>query len=148
FTLTVNEAPAFTSADHATFAVGQAGSFTITTTGFPPATITETGDLPDGVQFKDNGNGTATLEGTPEPGTVANYLLTFTADNGVSPSATQSFTLTVVEAPAITSADHTTFTVGQAGSSSITTTANPTAAITETPALPAGVTLTDNSSTA
>jgi hypothetical protein len=138
--------PTITSADHTTFTVGQFGSFTITTTAFPVAAITRMGDLPEGVTFTDNGNGTATLEGTPEPGTGGIYPLTFTANNGVS--ATQSFTLTVNEDPAITSANSTTYTVGQAGSSSITPTGNPTAAITETPALTAGVTLTDNSSTA
>ena len=67
--------------------------------------------------FTDNGNGTATLSGTPAaaPGT---YPLTFTAANGVLPNATQSFTLTVNQAtqrrpsPARNS---TTFTVGTAG---------------------------------
>ncbi|MGC1718915.1 MAG: putative Ig domain-containing protein [Isosphaeraceae bacterium] len=93
---TVDQAPAITSADDAAFTVGQFGSFTITTTGFtPPATLTETGTLPTGVTFVDNGNGTATLAGTPQEGTLGTYSLTFTAANGISPSATQSFTLTV-----------------------------------------------------
>ena len=43
------------------------------------------------------------------------------AGNGVSPDATQTFTLTVNEAPAITSANSTTFTVGTAGSFTVTT---------------------------
>ena len=93
---TVDQAPAITSADDAAFTVGQFGSFTITTTGYPtPATITETGSLPTGVTFTDNGNGTATLAGTPQEGTLGTYPLTLTAANGISPSATQSFTLTV-----------------------------------------------------
>ena len=45
--------------------------------------------------FTDNGNGTATLAGTPQEGTLGTYPLTLTAANGISPSATQSFTLTV-----------------------------------------------------
>ena len=53
--------------------------------------------------FVNNGNGTATLAGTPAAhgGT---YPLTITASNGVGAPASQSFTLTVNQAPAITSA--------------------------------------------
>ncbi len=43
----------------------------------------------------DNGNGTATLTGTPASSTAGAYLLTFTASNGTLPNATQNFTLTV-----------------------------------------------------
>ena len=43
------------------------------------------------------------------------YPLTVTADNEVNPNATQDFTLTVNQAPAITSADATTFVAGSAG---------------------------------
>ena len=53
--------------------------------------------------FTDNGDGTATLAGTPAAGTGGTYALTFTADNGGPTPATQSFTLTVTDAcPAIT----------------------------------------------
>ena len=37
----------------------------MTTTGFPISALTETGALPTGVTFVDNGDGTATLAGTP-----------------------------------------------------------------------------------
>jgi len=47
------------------------------------------------VTFKDNGNGTATLSGTPTSGSGGTYLLTLTASNGVGTSANQSFTLRV-----------------------------------------------------
>src|SRR5438874_5308177 len=82
FTLTVTELPTTTSADHTTFAVGSAGTFTVTThAGFPAATtLAETGALPSGVTFTDNGNGTATLAGTPALGTVSSYPLTIRAD--------------------------------------------------------------------
>ena len=92
--------PAITSPSSTTFTVGSPGTFTVTTTGFtPPATLTETGALPTGVSFVINGNGTATLAGTPATGTAGTYPLTITATNSVS-SATQSFTLTVA-APAV-----------------------------------------------
>jgi hypothetical protein len=56
--------------------------------------VTETGALPSGVTFVNNGNGTATLSGTPASGSGGTYSLTFTASNGVG-SANQTFTLTV-----------------------------------------------------
>ena len=60
--------------------------------------LSETGTLPSGVTFVDNGDGTATLAGTA---TVAGtYPLTITASNGTAPDATQPFTLTV-QAPAV-----------------------------------------------
>ncbi len=99
-----------------TFTVGTAGSFTVTATGTPTPTLTETGALPSGVTFVNNGNGTATLSGTPAAGTGGSYAITITANNGVGTPATQSLTLTVNQAPAITSANSTTFTVGTAGS--------------------------------
>ncbi|MDQ2838411.1 MAG: putative Ig domain-containing protein [Actinomycetota bacterium] len=149
FTLTVNSTPAITSADHTTFAVGAAGTFTVTTTaGTPPATTLSDGSatLPSGVSFTDNGDGTATLAGTPAAGTGGTYSLTITASNGVPPDATQTFTLTVTDVPAFSSANSTAFTVGTAGNFGITTTPGyPTAtALTETGALPAGVSFTDN----
>src|SRR5205085_12196111 len=85
FRSTVVGPPAITSADHTTFDVGSAGSFTVTTTAGNPAatTITKSGALPSGVSFTDNGDGTATLSGTPGAGTAGSYSLTFTASNGV-----------------------------------------------------------------
>jgi hypothetical protein len=91
----VDQAPAITSAASATFKVGQAGSFTIKSTGYPVAALTESGGLPDGVTFVDQGNGTAILSGTPAAGSGNVYTLTVSASNGVSPAATQTFNLTV-----------------------------------------------------
>ena len=89
----------------------------MTTTGFPAPDDPHRGRArcPTGVTFVDNADGTATLVGHPGSGHRGHLQLTITAANGVSPDATQSFTLTVDEAPAITSADATTFTVGSAG---------------------------------
>jgi hypothetical protein len=143
FTLIVNGEPAFTSPNAATFPVGNSSSFTITTSGFPAPTISESGSLPSGVSFVNNGNGTATLSGTPAPGSVGTYNIPFTASNGIG-NQTQTFTLTVSQAPAITSAGSTTFQVGIAGSFTITATGSPTASISESGVLPSGVTLLDN----
>jgi hypothetical protein len=144
FTLTVDAAPTFTSADNAIFAEAHAGTFTVTTSGLPTAALSESGALPTGVSFNDNGDGTATLAGTPAAGTHGVYHFTIGASNGVSPDASQSFTLTVQVAPGITSADHATFTEGHVGSFRVTTTGLPTASVTESGALPGGVSLTDN----
>ena len=68
--------------------------------------------------FTDNGNGTATLCGTPAAGTTGMYDITIGASNGISPDASQSFALTVnttLIPPAITSGDSTTFQVGTDG---------------------------------
>ena len=144
FTLTVNAAPAITSAASATFTVDTAGSFTVTSSGFPAPTLSTASALPTGVSFVDNGDGTATLSGTPAAGTGGTYPLTITAANTTLPNAIQSFTLTVNEAPAITSASSATFTVGSPGSFTVTSTGFPTAAISTASALPTGVSLVDN----
>ncbi len=144
--LTVLQPPTITSANGTSFETGQAGTFTVTTSGCPaaPAALSETGALPSGVTFLDNGDGTATLAGTPAAGTGGTYLVQIKATNGVSPDASQSFTLTVLQPPAVTSANSTTFTTGQAGTFTVTTTGFPTAALSRTGALPSGVTFTDN----
>jgi hypothetical protein len=48
------------------------------------------------VTFVDNGNGTATLSGTPAGSAVGTYQLTVRASNGVDPDATLAVTLEVV----------------------------------------------------
>jgi fibronectin-binding autotransporter adhesin len=90
FTLTVAQAPTFTSAAFTTFAVGSPGSFTVTAVGPPAPNISESGgdSLPSGVTFSGG-----VLSGTPT--TFGVYSLNFDASNGISPDATQSFTLFV-----------------------------------------------------
>jgi hypothetical protein len=146
FTLSVNELPVVTSANNATFTVGQAGTFTVTTTGFPTPSIARGGvALPSGVTFTDNGNGTGTLAGTPGAGTGGTYAITFTGTNAAGSSPAQAFTLTVNQAPAITSANNATFIVGQSGSFTVTTSGFPAPSIARGGvALPSGVTFTDN----
>ena len=145
-TLTVNEAPTITSANAATFVVGTPGSFTVMASGFPtPLTLSSTGALPGGVTFTDNGNGTATLAGPASVGTGGVYPLTITAHNRMGPDATQNFTLTVNEAPTITSANAATFVVGTPGSFTVMASGFPTPlTLSSTGALPSGVTFTDN----
>ena len=142
-------APTITSGNAATFAQGAFGSFTVDTTGTPTPSIAESGSLPGGVSFLDNGNGTATLSGTPAASGA--FPLTITASNGVSPDATQPFTLTVTPtvvqvAPAITSANSTTFKQGIANAFNVTTTGTPTPSIVQSfgGSFPSGVGFVDN----
>lgn len=121
FILTIGQAPAITSVAATTFTVGSAGSFTITTTGIPiPPTISNGSALPNGVSFVNNGDGTATLSGTPAAGTGGTYNLNLTASNGFLPNATQTFVLTVNQAPAINSTNTATFTLGQNNNFTVT----------------------------
>jgi hypothetical protein len=113
-TVTVNQAPSITSADSTTFTVGTAGTFTVTTSGYPTPAITGPVTLPSGVTFIDNGNGTATLSGTPANGTQDSYPFIITASNGVGTNATQSFTLDISDPVSVSNPGAQTSTVGTA----------------------------------
>ena len=95
FTVLVNAPPAITSAASDTFVVGTADTFTVTTTGFPAPTLSQTGTLPTGVTFTP---ATRVLAGTATQ--TGAFPLVFTAANGVGTDAVQNFTLNVV-CPAI-----------------------------------------------
>jgi hypothetical protein len=97
----VGTSPSITSASSTMFTVGAAGTFTVTATGTPTPSLTETGALPSGVTFKDNGNGIAMLSGTPAAGTAGSYPLTIKAHNGVGTDASQNFTLTAGSAASV-----------------------------------------------
>jgi hypothetical protein len=132
-------------APSASFTVGTPGTVTITGLGVPAPTFTVTGTLPSGVTLVNNGNGTATLSGTPAPGTGGVYSFTLTASNGVSPNAFQTFTLTVYSLPVFTSATSATFTEGQPNSFNVTATGYPVPGIfLYAGTLPAGLIFTSN----
>jgi len=84
--------PSISSADRAIFVIGRYGSFSFTATGHPQPRISITGRLPEGLVFDES---TATIHGSPSPGTAGVYPLTVTARNNVDPDAVQNFTLTV-----------------------------------------------------
>ncbi len=89
--------PQFTSPATTTFQVGVSGTYTVSASGVPAPTFSLTGGaLPFGVTLASNG----TLSGTPQ-GNGGPYTFTVTASNGVSPPASQSFTLVVNQAPTI-----------------------------------------------
>ena len=138
FTLTVEAPPVFTSASSTAFAQGSFGTFTVTAAGTPAPTYSVTsGSLPSGVTLNST---TGVLSGTPLVNGV--FAVTFTATNGVSPDATQNFTLTVTSPPTITSANAATFTETIAGTFTITASGTPASTFSvSSGSLPAGVTL-------
>src|SRR5439155_1291299 len=138
FFLLVGQGPAITSGKADTFALGQSGSFTITTSGSPAPALAVSGALQSGVTFFDNGNGTATLSGTPAAGTSGTYSLATTAANGVSSRVTQNVTLLVKDAPRIISATSTVFAVGSPSTFPVTTYGLPVSTLSESGNLPSG----------
>jgi hypothetical protein len=95
YTLTVDLALSPTSLPNA--GVGKSYSQTITASGGTGNYhLTESGALPPHVTFKDNGNGTATISGTPTAG--GSFRFTIQATDSARPTAatgSQSYTLTV-----------------------------------------------------
>ncbi|HEX4443355.1 MAG TPA: putative Ig domain-containing protein [Galbitalea sp.] len=148
FVLTVAQSPTITSASNTTFTAGESSLFTVTTTvGFPSSTaLSESGNLPTGVEFADNNDGTATFAGVPDPRAGGSYPLTITADNGTAPTSSQHFVLTVAQSPVITSTNNSTFAGGASSSFTVTSTAGfpTTTTLSEQGDLPAGIQFTDN----
>lgn len=87
-TLGIDEAPAITSANHVNFTAVSASSFTMTASGWPASSFSETGTLPAGVTLSSDG----VLSGMAE---VGRYPIVVTATNGVGNPVTQQFTLGV-----------------------------------------------------
>ena len=146
FTLTVDQAPAITSAQPTTFTIGTAGTFTVTDHRRPDAGAhARPGRCP-----RASPSPTTATARPPSPAPRRRVATAATPSRsppptGSAPDATQSFTLTVDQAPAITSAGCTTFTAGTRGH---VHRARPPASrprrLTETGALPSGVTFIDN----
>jgi large repetitive protein len=128
--------PVLTSPASTTFTEGAFGSFTVTATGTPAPTLSETGTLPTGVTLTSTG----VLSGTPTQNGV--FPVTITASNGIGTPVTQSFTLTVDSVPVITSPAKAIFTKGFNGSFTPKAKGFPAPTIVESGALPTGVKFT------
>jgi streptogramin lyase len=139
FTLTINKAPVINKIGTKTAHVNQAFTMKVVSKGFTPPELQASG-LPHGLQLVDNGDGTGTIQGTPFPnGIGGSYPVTITAINATG-TTSETFTLNVDDAPAITSADNANATVGSTFSFKVTATGFPTPAITKTGILPKGIT--------
>jgi hypothetical protein len=139
-TFVIAKAPAFTSPNKVSFAVGVNSSFTLTASGYPASSFANTaGTLPQGLSLTPAG----VLSGMPASGTAGRSTLTFSASDGFGTNATQTFTLTVTatsSAPAITSANQATFTIGTSGKFTVKVTGSPTPTLGLTGTLPKGLT--------
>ena len=141
FAIVIDQVPAFTSTSSANFVVGSASEFTVSDTGVPGSTLSESGGLPSGLTFN---AAAGILSGTPASGAGGTYNLVFTVSSGASASATQSFTLTVDEAPAFTgtTAAASPATTGTAYTFQYTVTGTPAPSFSlGSGALPSGLTL-------
>jgi hypothetical protein len=126
-------APTITSAASYSIGVRQIitpSDFTVTSTGTPTPTLTESGTLPAGLSFTDNGNGTANFTGMVAAGTAGTYPITITATNSAG-TKTQSFVLTITNSDSApttiftsTGSDTLTMTHGTYGSFTFTATGN------------------------
>jgi len=88
--------------------------------------LSEVGALLSGLTFADNGNGSASITGTPAFGTGGSYSLSINASNGVSVPATQPFSLTVDQAPFVTTQPtNATAAIGNAVTFSAAASGNP-----------------------
>jgi uncharacterized repeat protein (TIGR01451 family) len=90
FTLVVNQPPAFTSAATTSATVGKSLSFSVSASGYPAPTFSESGALPKGVTLSSAG----LLSGIPAAGTAASYPITITTKSSAG-TVQQSFTLKV-----------------------------------------------------
>lgn len=89
-------ARAITSPNRTEATVGVRLSFTVTTTGAPVPSITSKGALPGHLTFMNNGDGTATLWGTPRTAGVFHFIVRSRFGKHTDKYVVmQSFTLTV-----------------------------------------------------
>jgi alpha-tubulin suppressor-like RCC1 family protein len=138
FTLTVSRPPAIKKVPATTATVGTVLSLYLTATGYPAPALTESGTLPGGLALTDYGNGTASLAGTPSSASGGSYPITVTATNASGSSST-AFVLKVDEPPAVTSSAYATAAIGSTFSFQVTVTGYPAPRITESGALPKGI---------
>jgi hypothetical protein len=132
--------PTFRSAESASFTVGSPGHFRVVTDAKPAPAFSYRGSLPGGLSFRDNGDGTALLDGTPAPGTAGIFPVMIVASNDVSEDVTQAFSLTVYEAARIVTPNEAAFAVGTAALFRVEATGYPRPRILLEGTLPTGVT--------
>jgi len=107
-------APAITTADNTSVVFAAGGSFQVAASGAAPVTFSLTG-APAGVTINSS-TGLVSIVSTVPAGT---YPFLITAGNGISPNASQNFTLTVNRAPVANAGINVTAPV--VGSSPVTT---------------------------
>jgi cyclophilin family peptidyl-prolyl cis-trans isomerase len=138
FTVTAGQAPVFTNGPPPSPAlVGTAYNFAYSASGFPVPAFSHTGTLPPGLTLSSTG----VISGTPTTaGTYSDIVVT--ASNGVGAAPTQTISITVDQAPAITSAAPAAGVVGTAYTHTYAATGSPAPTYSLTAgALPGGLTV-------
>ena len=120
----------------------QAGAADVTVTGSPTPTVTERGALPPGVTLQYVSAGHYRLAGTPGAGTGRVYSKVKLVATSTSGHVTQVVTLTVDQAPAITSVAAKSGRVGNAYSVTVKASGFPKPTFSSA-TLPPGVTITN-----
>jgi len=100
-TFTVNQAPSFSTASSGTCVANTACSITVTTVGYPAASLGEAVALPSGLSFHDDADGSASILGTPTDADVGTVTFPITATNGIASAAVQDYSLAIVANPTI-----------------------------------------------
>ncbi len=95
--LTVMEVPQFGSRPSISVTAGTFTKTSVAVHGFPGSTITESGALPSGLQFKVLPGGIAVISGTPQaPGATETKTITLTAANAAG-SVSEHIGVTVIQ---------------------------------------------------
>lgn len=134
--------PAFTSAATADIQTGISTSITISATGSPAPTLSESGTLPPGLSFSAGQGGTATISGTPTAGSATSYQVTIVATNGVGSPAVQQLLLQYTRQPAVTTKPLVPARVGTVLHWTVRANGVPLPSLTVTGTLPKGITFT------
>ncbi|QGG96236.1 beta strand repeat-containing protein [Actinomarinicola tropica] len=145
-TVTIDEAPTWGTLAPAAVTVGGApAAHTVQVGGYPVPTISATAPLPSGLTLTDNGDGTATLSGTPAPGTGGAYAVPLRATNRAGDESTH-LSLTVAEASVVPEAptDGGDVDPDEPLDVTIGATGHPTPTLTPAAPLPSGLTFVDN----
>ncbi len=98
----VNDAPTFTSSPVTTTSGGQPYNYVVGAAD-PDAgdSLTFSGTYPTWLNLTDNGNGTATLSGTPGNGDSGDYPIELVAADAAGLTAVQTYSLSVASAPVL-----------------------------------------------
>ena len=142
-TIEVDVTPSISSSSNVTFAEGVAGTFSVTSSGYPVPTLTLIGSPPPGITFVDNGDGTGTFSGTPTDTTSLVYPVTLEASSTAG-TTTQSMTISVGPLPTITSSPSATFLVGSSGASFSVISSSTSPSSLSVTGLPSGLSFLDS----
>jgi streptogramin lyase len=144
FSLTLQKAPVMNPISNKKTSVGQPFSMTIKAKGYyTPIIGTSPRSLPKGLTFTDNGDGTATIAGTTQPGSGGAYTIRVGASNALG-GVVQTFIITVDEPPSFYTPDNATATVGEQFDYGPTSNGYPNPVYKESGKIPKGIIFGNN----